>query len=142
MSRFSRFTTGIIAALLTIPPLGGAQAYAAQDGQAPAAPFQRLHTGDRVKIDTTDGHRVSGRIGDLSAQSVTITSDDGTTSLVTAARAGRIVLRDPVSNGAGLGAGIGLGAGLLAGLGVSSVYANEGTGSGGGVLLLAGLGAA
>ena len=142
MSRLPRLTIGIIAGLLAIPVLGGAQAYAAQEGQAPAAPFQRLHTGDRVRIVTLDGKRLTGRIGDLSAQSLTILLDDGTTSVVPVARAGRIVVRDPSGNGTAIGAAIGLGAGLASGLALDSVFANEGGGSGAGILLLAGLGAA
>jgi hypothetical protein len=134
-------TIGIIGVLLAALSLGGARAYAAQDGQPPAAPFQRLHPGDRVRIVTLDGRRLTGRISDLSTQSLTLLSDDGTTTVLPAARAGRIVLRDPLRNGASMGAAIGAGAGLGVGLMLNAVYANEGGSSDGGVLLLAGLGA-
>jgi hypothetical protein len=142
MSRLPRLTIGINAVLLAAPSLGGAQVYAAQDGQPPAAPFQRLHVGDRVRIVTLDGRRLTGKVSDLSAQSLTLLLADGTTSVVPAARAGRIVLRDPLRNGASMGAAIGAGAGLAIGLAADAVFANEGGSSGGAVLGLAGLGAA
>jgi hypothetical protein len=142
MSRVPRSTVGIIGVLLTALFLGGARAYAGQEGESAASPFQRLHTGDRIKIVTRDGGRLSGRISDLSKQSLTLVSDDGTTTIVPAARAGRIVAHDPAGNGATMGAGIGAAAGLAAGLAANAAFANEGGGSGGGALLLTGLGAA
>ena len=68
-----------------------------------------IHTGDTVVVSTLDGQSLRGRLASLSPAEITVLTRDGRRETLSAARVGRIVVKDPVRNGLIIGAGVGAG---------------------------------
>ena len=71
-----------------------------------------IHTGDTVVVSTLEGQSLRGRLESLSPAEITVLTRDGRRETLSAARVGRIVVKDPIRNGLIIGAGVGLAAGI------------------------------
>ena len=84
-----------------------------------------IHTGDTVVISTLDGQSLRGRLASLSPAEITVLTRDGRRETLSAARVGRIVVKDPIRNGLIIGAGVGLAAGIAGAELVNTICENE-----------------
>ena len=84
-----------------------------------------IHIGDTVVISTLDGQSLQGRLASLSPAEITVLTRDGRRETLSAARVGRIVVKDPIRNGLIIGAGVGLAAGIAGAELVNTICENE-----------------
>jgi hypothetical protein len=101
-----------------------------------------IHTGDTVVVSTLDGQSLRGRLESLSPAEITVLTRDGRRETLSAARVGRIVVKDPIRNGLIIGAGVGLAAGIAGAELVNTICENESGGCPSVFFILGGIGAA
>lgn len=119
---------------------GGAAAQPAQPTHAVLFQENEVRPGEKVRVTTTDGSVVSGRLLTLTAAAITIDTRNGA-QVLPSNRVARLVVKDSVRNGALIGLVAGAAAGLAGGAAINAICVNETGGCPGTILLLTAIGA-
>lgn len=85
---------------------------------------REVNVDEKLLVTTADGAQVSGRLRSLTVESVELDTVKGRET-IPSARIGRIVVKDPVSDGLGIGLAAGAGAGLAGGMALNAICVNE-----------------
>ena len=127
------------AALATIVFAMFATAAVAQPQPAPSGAVAAA--GERVTVTVAGGRQITGRFKSFTPESLALLTRDGVVT-IPAPQVRRVIVKDPITDGAVIGALIGAVAGVTAGLVTNSICMNETRGCPGGTTLLTGIGAA